>query len=444
MMPRRELAKWSVDATCFTRPACIGCFRRSWACRNLTTITTASSSMPTAISSQNRRGRRACVNSAQVAHPRARFVDWPGSIERRFRGIVSFGLTGMVALAELLASSDLGTREREWANAIKSGADHLAALATLIVDGAKAGVKDLVLRNEAFSPRSLAETVGATLAARADNNAAKAETRIARDLPAMVSGDVLRLRAALENLADNAVKFTHEGAVIFTADAESAERNRVRLIFTFADNGIGMSAAELKQLFRPFAQGSAEISRRYGGAGLGLSFVKRVANAMGGDVVVRSKKGGGSTFRLTVTVDRVDAHPAMAPVDARPVAARPLSILCAEDNPYGRVVMNTILGELGHRVDFVETGEAAVASVTNGSYDAVLMDVTLAGLNGIEAAQRIRALPGRAGQTPIIVISGHNESRDEQAAREAGMNFYFVKPISPAKLAQVLAGLAPG
>jgi CheY-like chemotaxis protein len=164
---------------------------------------------------------------------------------------------------------------------------------------------------------------------------------------------------------------------------------------------------------------------------------------MGGDVVVRSKKGGGSTFRLTVTVDRVDAHPAMAPVDARPVAARPLSILCAEDNPYGRVVMNTILRELGHRVDFVETGEAAVASVTNGSYDAVLMDVTLAGLNGIEAAQRIRALPGRAGQTPIIVISGHNESRDQQAAREAGMNFYFVKPISPAKLAQVLAGLAP-
>jgi len=431
------------------------------------------------------------VNSALVAPPRARSVDWPGSIERRFRGIVSFGvkgmakrgrkkrpgkrphaksrgtrrasprgnaieaalagiahdirtpLTGIVALAELLASSDLGTREREWANAIKSGADHLAALATLIVDGAKAGVKDLVLRSEAFSPRALAEAVGATLAARADNKAAKAETRIARDLPAMVSGDVLRLRAALENLADNAVKFTHEGAVIFTAGAESAERNRVRLIFTFADSGIGMSAAELKQLFRPFAQGSAEISRRYGGAGLGLSFVKRVANAMGGDVVVRSKKGGGSTFRLTVTVDRVDAHPAMAPMDARPVATRPLSILCAEDNPYGRVVMNTILRELGHRVDFVETGEAAIASVTHGSYDAVLMDVTLAGLNGIEAAQRIRALPGRAGQTPIIVISGHNESRDEQAAREAGMNFYFVKPISPAKLAQVLAGLAP-
>jgi CheY-like chemotaxis protein len=163
---------------------------------------------------------------------------------------------------------------------------------------------------------------------------------------------------------------------------------------------------------------------------------------MGGDVVVRSKKGGGSTFRLTAMVNRIDTRPTLEPVDARPVATPPLSILCAEDNPYGRVVMNTILRELGHHVDFVENGEAAIESVTNGSYDAVLMDVTLAGLNGIEATRRIRSLPGRAGRTPIIVISGHNESRDEQAAREAGTDFYFLKPVSPAKLAQALASLA--
>ena len=94
----------------------------------------------------------------------------------------------------------------------------------------------------------------------------------------------MRLRAALENLADNAVKFTHEGAVAFTAAAEEAARNRVRLIFTFADSGIGMSAGDLKHLFRPFAQASADIARRYGGAGLGLSFVKRIAKAMGGDL----------------------------------------------------------------------------------------------------------------------------------------------------------------
>jgi len=203
-----------------------------------------------------------------------------------------------------------------------------------------------------------------------------------------------------------------------------------------------MSVAELKRLFRPFAQGSAEISKRYGGAGLGLSFVKRVANAMGGDVIVRSEKGKGSTFRLTAVVNRVDAHPFVEHVDARPAGARPLSILCVEDNPYGRVVMNTILRELGHRVDFVETGEAAVEAAQQGGYDAILMDVALSGLNGIEAARRIRALPGRAGKTPVIAVSGHSDSADEQAARAAGINFYFVKPVSPGKLAQALADIS--
>jgi CheY-like chemotaxis protein len=107
--------------------------------------------------------------------------------------------------------------------------------------------------------------------------------------------------------------------------------------------------------------------------------------------------------------------------------------------------MNTILGQLGHRVDFVETGEAAVESAARGGYDAVLMDVTLPGLDGIEATRRIRALPGEVGQVPIIGISGRSETSDESAARAAGMNVYFLKPVSPGKLAEVLQQLSsPG
>jgi two-component system, sensor histidine kinase len=258
----------------------------------------------------------------------------------------------------------------------------------------------------------------------------------------MVAGDALRLRAALENLADNAVKFTSEGTVAFAAAAEPAARGRLRLVFTVTDSGIGMSAGELKLLFRPFAQASAEIARRYGGAGLGLSFVKRIAKAMGGDLTVTSKKGAGSIFRLSALVARVEAQPAREPGGERTVPARALSILCAEDNPYGRVVMNTILTELGHRVDFVESGEAAVKAAERGGYDAVLMDVTLAGLDGLAATRAIRALPGKSGQVPVIGISGRTESGDETGARMAGMDFYFTKPVSPAKLAEALAGLA--
>ena len=115
----------------------------------------------------------------------------------------------------------------------------------------------------------------------------------------------VRLHAALENLADNAVKFTHDGGVRFKASAKDTGRNRVRLTFTITDSGIGMHAAELKTLFKPFAQASEQIARRYGGAGLGLVFVKRIAKAMGGDLKVTSKKGKDSTFVLSVLADRL-------------------------------------------------------------------------------------------------------------------------------------------
>ena len=369
----------------------------------------------------------------------------PRAIEAALAGIahdIRTPLTGIVALAELLASSDLGKREREWARALKSGADHLAALTTLIVDAAKAEATGLTLRREPFSPRALAQAVAHGLAARAGNKNVKTEIDIAPGLPAMVAGDALRLRAALENLADNAVKFTRAGAVRFSAAVEPAARQRVRLVFTVSDSGIGLTAAELKKLFRPFAQASAEVARRYGGAGLGLVFVQRIAKAMGGELKVTSRQGRGSTFRLALPVEVIAARPAAEVDGERDAPVRALTLLCAEDNPYGRVVMNTILTELGHRVDFVETGEAAVEAAARGGYDAVLMDVMLGGLDGLAATRRIRALPGKAGQLPVIGISGRGNAADEAAARAAGMNFYFIKPVSPGKLAQALS--SPG
>jgi CheY-like chemotaxis protein len=297
------------------------------------------------------------------------------------------------------------------------------------------------LRREPFSPRRLAAAVATALIARAGNKGVKTEIEIVPDLPAMVAGDEMRLRAALENLADNAVKFTSEGTILFTVGVKPAGAKRVRLIFTVADTGIGIDPRDIKKLFRPFAQASETVARRYGGAGLGLVFVKRVIEAMGGDMSVTSKPGRGTNFRLSVPVDLMDAphHAEQGAARSRP--RRALSILCAEDNPYGRVVMNTILGELGHRVDFVASGEAALKSAAAGGYDAVLMDIALSGLDGIEATRRIRALPGKAGQVPVIGISGRTEAGDEAAARAAGMNFFFTKPVGPGKLAAALADI---
>ena len=304
--------------------------------------------------------------------------------------------------------------------------------------------RGLALRRELVRPRRLADALAASLAARAEAKGLEDEAEISGDLPEAVIGDPLRLRAALENLIDNAVKFTERGRVRLEVAAESAARRKVRLVFTVTDSGIGLSAVEIRRLFRPFAQANEQIARRYGGAGLGLASVKRIAKAMGGDLTVASEPGGGSRFRLSVTVDKVTQRAGAAPAEGAAESAPPLralNVLCAEDNPYGRVVLNTILSELGHRPDFVGTGAAAIEAVAHGRYDVVLMDVTLPDLDGVEATRRIRALDGAARSVPIVGVSGRTNATDEAAGRAAGMDGYLTKPLSPSALTQVLGSL---
>ena len=348
-------------------------------------------------------------------------------------------LTGILALGELLASSTLGENERSWAAGIKASAEHLASLTTLVLDAAKAETGSLTLREEVFRPRRLVEFLADSLATRAQAKGLAAEANIADNLPDLLVGDAVRLRAALENLIDNAVKFTERGAVRLEARASPAGRGLTRLVVAVHDSGIGLKPAEIKRLFRPFAQASAEIARHYGGSGLGLAIVKRLAKLMGGDLTVASMPGRGSSFRFTAVMPIVSADAAGSP-SGRATPARPLAILCAEDNPYGRVILNTILTELGHRADFVNSGEDAVAAVTRG-YDFVLMDVALPGIDGLEAARRIRALPSAAGRTPVVGISGASDASDEEAARAAGMDFYLRKPVSPSAVSEAIAAV---
>jgi CheY-like chemotaxis protein len=350
-------------------------------------------------------------------------------------------LTGILALGELLASSNLGERERRWAAGIKGSAEHLASLTTLVIDAAKADAGSLTLQQEIFRPRRLLDDLRETLVARAETKGLRAEVTVVGGLPEMLVGDPVRLRAALENLIDNAVKFTAHGMVRLQASACRAVRGRVKIVFVVSDSGIGLKSAEIKRLFRPFAQASAEIARRYGGAGLGLAVVKLLAKLMGGDLTVASAPGRGSRFCLTAVLPIAPAAAADAECAEQSTApARRLKILCVEDNPYGRVILNTILTELGHRADFVGSGEEVVDAVKR-RYDAVLMDITLPGIDGLEAARRIRAMGGAVAATPIVGISGRTEPGDADAARAAGMNDYLRKPVSPSTLSAAIAAV---
>jgi two-component system, sensor histidine kinase len=359
-------------------------------------------------------------------------------------------LTGILAISDLLATSDLGERERRWAETIKAGAEHLSALATVFVDAAKPEKAGVVIRDDLFDVQALARAAGDSLAGRATAKGLACDVRIADSVPSLVSGDRIRLRAALENLIDNAVKFTEQGGVALEVTAarrtnkmgkgkiskDATRRDTTSVTFAVSDSGIGLTLPEMRRLFRPFSQANVSIAARFGGAGLGLSSVKQLARAMGGDVTVAQRPGGGTTFALTVALGEVGPRGGADADELVPQSVRSLRILSVEDNPFGRVVLNTILTELGHQAEFVGRGEDAVERIAQGAFDCVLMDMVLPGIDGVEAIRRIRKLETPYGLIPIIGVSGRGE--DETASRAAGADAFLLKPVSPRALATAL------
>jgi two-component system, sensor histidine kinase len=387
----------------------------------------------------NRRGAKARARGARERRPGAGSA--PGVVEAvlaTFAHEVRTPLTGILAISDLLATSELRERERRWVETIKAGAEHLANLATLFVDAAKIGSTGSPLRQDLFDLGVLARNAGDSLAGRAAAKGLQSQVEIAEDVPGLVVGDPVRLRAALENLIDNAVKFTEQGGVALSVTPSRGTKEKVGVAFAVSDSGIGLTLAEIKRLFRPFTQANVTIASRFGGAGLGLASVKQLARAMAGDVTVVQRRGGGTTFTLTVKLDRSSpADPAPNGGSTRSKdASSAMRVLSVEDNPFGRVVLNTILSELGHQAEFVGRGEDAVERVTQGEFQAVLMDMVLPGINGIEAIRRIRALPEPLSRIPIIGVSGRGE--DEAASRSAGADAFLLKPVSPRALATAL------
>jgi CheY-like chemotaxis protein len=344
-------------------------------------------------------------------------------------------LTGILAISSLLATSDLDERERRWVDTVKAGAEHLAALATLYVDAAKREASGLQVRQDLFDLRTLANAVGDSLAGRAAANGLQSQVSVSDSLPVFVTGDAVRLRAALENLIDNAVKFTPSGTVGLNVSAMASRKQTVKTTFVISDSGIGLSLAEIKRLFKPFSQANIDVAARFGGAGLGLWSVKQLARAMGGDVTVKQRADGGSVFTLTVELavqdgEFVGDHSAD---NAYPVG---LKILSVEDNPFGRVVLNAVLSELGHKIEFAGQGEVAAERVAQGDFDVVLMDMVLPGIDGVEVIRRIRGLPHPHNSIGIIGVSGREQ--DEAKARAAGADAFLTKPVSPRALALAL------
>jgi signal transduction histidine kinase/CheY-like chemotaxis protein len=247
----------------------------------------------------------------------------------------------------------------------------------------------------------------------------------AEGLDGAFSLDGQRLRQVLLNLLNNAVKFTREGHVRLAA-APTADGRSLR--FEVHDSGIGIDEAVLGRLFARFSQADSSTTRHYGGSGLGLAISKGLVERMGGRIGVDSRVGSGSCFWFEVPAVRVAGRGAGRGPDT---AAQPLvgRVLLVDDHPMNLRLGETLLGLLGCEVDLASSGEEAVQAASAQVYDAILMDVHMPGMDGLEATLAIRALPGSSGRTPIIAMSADVLPQSVERCRAVGMVDHLAKPV---------------
>jgi CheY-like chemotaxis protein len=231
------------------------------------------------------------------------------------------------------------------------------------------------------------------------------------------------------NLVGNAIKFTETGEITVRVDATGGEGAATVVRFEVSDTGVGIPTDKLALIFEPFVQADTSTSRKYGGTGLGLAISGQLVALMGGTCGASSELDAGSTFWFTICV--APGRQALSGELGR--------LLLAEDNPINQKVAVAILSKAGYHVDTVPNGEAAVVATTTHSYDAVLMDCHMPGMNGYEATAAIRAQEGVGHHTPIIAITAGARQEDRERCLAEGMDSYLAKPIDKDELLAVVA-----
>jgi CheY-like chemotaxis protein len=249
-----------------------------------------------------------------------------------------------------------------------------------------------------------------------------------------VRSDPVRLRQALFNLIGNAVKFTESGGVIVRLRQFPG-----RLRFEVEDTGVGIPEGSQERVFERFDQGDASTTRRFGGSGLGLSITRKLAQMLGGDVGFTSQEGVGSTFWLEVAAEA--AHAEIVSTAAPGAVLDGLRVLVVEDNPTNRMIATKLLEQLGAEVETAPDGYLGVEAAARGGFDVILMDVQMPGIDGLEAARRIRALGPPISQIPIVALTANVLAHQRSAYLDAGMDGVVGKPISPGALLAEIARL---
>jgi len=350
-------------------------------------------------------------------------------------------MNGVLGMLDLLGATALTSEQRELADTARHSADGLLMIIDDILDFSKVDAGKVELESIAFNPAQIVEEVVALLAGRAHAKGLEIASFIPQELPKSVRGDPNRVRQVLLNLVGNAIKFTERGEVVVRVESTSGSAGVPSLRFRIVDTGIGMSEQACGRLFQPFMQADGSTTRRFGGTGLGLSISRRLVELMGGEIIVTSKPGSGSTFSFTAHLPEVAASEEFPPMPER---LRAFKVLIVDDNATNRFILEHHLAAWGIPHGSAADADAALATLDSAAangrpFDLMLLDMQMPGTDGLELSRRMSADPCHCSVKRILLTSSGTLAVADLLA--AGVDQAHSKPVRAGRLLNTIIDL---
>lgn len=349
------------------------------------------------------------------------------------------GITGMI---DLTLMSRLNKEQSKNLNAAKNCADSLLRIINDILDFSKMEAGKLRILKTDFNIYDKLEEVINIHLVRAREKRLKLHCSISEHIPQYLHSDHSRLMQVLNNLINNAIKFTNSGEISIAVSQIGRKGNEVILKFVVRDTGIGISRENLGKLFKSFSQLDSSYTRKYGGTGLGLIISRQLVEMLGGRIGVESEEGKGSCFYFDIPFRIADGIDEREMVKKEYESVRSYNILLAEDDMINQTFLSSMLTKKGHRVVVANDGVQAVEAYKNGSFDIILMDILMPEMDGIEALKHIRGLEDKRGHIPIIALTAFALIGDREKFINKGMDEYISKPIKLDELLFMMDKLA--
>jgi PAS domain S-box-containing protein len=360
-------------------------------------------------------------------------------------------LNGVIGMVDLLAQTPLDARQKRFVEVARASASLLLSVISDVLDFSKLEMGRLDIERIEFSFAEVIEEVVAMMELAAEEKGLELRCQVDPAFARPFVGDPARVRQVLVNLITNAIKFTSRGEVSVRASLDRESGNALYARVEVRDTGVGIAEEAQGRLFKPFSQVDTSNTRPHGGAGLGLAICRELVHRMGGDIGVTSRPGQGAVFCFTIRLEQPSAdEPAStgALSGLLPASSSPRRVLLVEDTPINAEVAVEILCEAGYVVEVVVDGLQAVEAVQTSTYDLVLMDCQLPGIDGYEATRRIRGFEAsgtsRGRQLPIVALTASASLEDLERSRRAGMSDHISKPIDARRLLDVVAGWIEG